>query len=78
MANEDYTVNIEDKRIFFITSYRDEFGDKRIVENCISKERLIEIRENINVALARLQDCSMHTCSGCVFYLKCFPDPITQ
>lgn len=51
MAKDDFTVKIEDGRIMFMTSYRDEFGEQKKVANIISKERLIEIRDNINRAL---------------------------
>ena len=52
MAKDDYTVKIEDGRIMFMTSYRDEFGEEIKVANIITKERLIEIRDNCNRALA--------------------------
>ena len=35
---------------------RDEFGDEKTVANIISKERLIEIRDNIDCALEKLSD----------------------
>lgn len=54
MAKDDFTVEIEDDRIMFMTSYRDEFGEERKIANIISKERLIEIRDNCNRALAKL------------------------
>ena len=40
----------------FMTSYRDEFGDTQEVANIITKDRLIEIRDDINRALAELSD----------------------
>jgi hypothetical protein len=52
----DYTVKIEDGRIMFMTSYRNEFGEDCSVANIISKEKLIEIRDDINLALAELSD----------------------
>jgi len=54
MAKDDFTVQIEDGRIMFITSYRNEFGEECKVANIISKERLIEIHNNVNRALAEL------------------------
>ena len=56
MAKNDFTTKIEDGRIMFMTSYRDEFGDTQEVANIITKERLIEIRDDINRALAELSD----------------------
>lgn len=56
MAKDDFTVEIEDNRIMFMTSYRNEFGEECKVANIISKERLIEIRDNINRALAELSN----------------------
>ena len=56
MAKDDFTVKIEDGRIMFMTSYRDEFGEQQQVANIISKERLIEIRDNINRALEQNND----------------------
>jgi hypothetical protein len=52
MAKNDFTTKIEDGRIMFMTSYHDEFGEIREVANIITKDRLIEIRDNINRALA--------------------------
>ena len=56
MAKNDFTTKIEDGRIIFMTSYRDEFGETKEVANVITKDRLIEIRNDINRALANLSD----------------------
>jgi hypothetical protein len=56
MAKDDFTVQIEDGRIMFMTSYIDEFGEERKVANIITKERLIEIHDNCNRALAELSN----------------------
>jgi DnaJ-class molecular chaperone len=56
MAKNDFTTKIQDGRIMFMTSYRDEFGDTQEVANIITKYRLIEIRDDINRALAELSD----------------------
>ena len=47
---------IENGRIMFMTSYLDEFGEERKVANIISKDRLIEMRDNINSVLAELSN----------------------
>lgn len=54
MVKDDFTVKIEDDRIMFMTSYRNEFGEECSVANIISKERLLEISNNINCAVAKL------------------------
>lgn len=56
MAKDDFTIQIEDGRIMFMTSYRNEFGEECKVANIISKERLIEIHDNVNRALAKLSN----------------------
>lgn len=56
MAKDDFTVQIEDGRIMFMTSYRNEFGEECKVADIISKDRIIEIRDNINRALAELSN----------------------
>lgn len=56
MTKNDFTTKIENGRIMFMTSYRDEFGDTQEVANIITKERLIEIRNDINRVLAELSD----------------------
>ena len=63
MAKDDFVVKIEDGRIMFMTSYRDEFGEDKRVANIISKERLTDIYNNIKSALAKLtnehSNCNM-------------------
>lgn len=54
MGKDDYTIEIKEGRIMFMTSYRNEFGEDCKVANIISKERLIEIRDNCNQALEKL------------------------
>ena len=56
MAKNDFTTEIENGRIMFMTSYYDEFGDSQEIANIITKDRLIEIRDGINRALAELSD----------------------
>lgn len=54
MGKDDFTVKIENDRIMFMTSYRNEFGEECSVANIISKERLLEISNNITCALEKL------------------------
>jgi hypothetical protein len=56
---KDYTVKIEDGRIMFMTSYWNEFGEKIQVANIISKERLIEIGNNVSDALSKLSQAEV-------------------
>ena len=70
MGKDDFTVKIEDDRIMFMTSYRNEFGEECSVANIISKERLLEISNNINCVVAKLSkddgNCNKPAVSKCV------------
>ena len=53
---KDFTTRVENGRLIFSYSYRNEFGETVSVGSTITKEKLVEIIESAKCALAKVSD----------------------